>query len=373
MLFSLFSFLTGFLLILLVVILLTNKKKDRKINLFFLLLLTIAGSQRFLYGFESLNLLSVSNSPFQINLKLTFFLPPLYYAFFLTLLYKSPKLKMLLLPFGVATIIVLALYTVDFSRDVKQIVYLIYSSTYVLLILKMNRNYVFAKKTILDLKHIKYIKSWVFIMLGMLLVVYVFSNYIFSTYIYDIDTIVLKNFYISTSALWFLIALYILMNPIILYGEQLLHNELITKSINEIEVWNKNKLKAIDKSDKKVEKKIAPSLNTLQSALIQNELNLMLNFKKVPTLKELSFELGYPQSHIKFLFKYYSYYSFGEYVNVLKIKYALHLIHTQYLQNHTIDSLSTKCFFTNRSTFFKNFKKLTGSSPSNYIIKHSQP
>ena len=163
------------------------------------------------------------------------------------------------------------------------------------------------------------------------------------------------------------------MNPIILYGEQLLHNELITKSINEIEVWNKNKLKAIDKSDKKVEKKIAPSLNTLQSALIQNELNLMLNFKKVPTLKELSFELGYPQSHIKFLFKYYSYYSFGEYVNVLKIKYALHLIHTQYLQNHTIDSLSTKCFFTNRSTFFKNFKKLTGSSPSNYIIKHSQP
>jgi AraC-like DNA-binding protein len=50
---------------------------------------------------------------------------------------------------------------------------------------------------------------------------------------------------------------------------------------------------------------------------------------------------------------------------------AMKLIQSGYLDTHTIDSLAIKCLFTNRSTFYKNFKKQTGFSPTEYQIAAS--
>jgi YesN/AraC family two-component response regulator len=56
----------------------------------------------------------------------------------------------------------------------------------------------------------------------------------------------------------------------------------------------------------------------------------------------------------------------GEYVNVLRINYAITLIRKGYLLTHTIDSLSKKTLFVIGNTFYLNFKKLMGESPSEF-------
>lgn len=368
MILELFSFFTGCILLLLTLIILIRNRQGEKLNVFFLILLGIAGSQRLALGLDGFGVIELANNQFNINLKFTFFLYPIYYAFFCTLFNKELTLKRVLITFGIAIAIALFLFLVDFGRDIKQIIYAIYSSIYVVLIGYTNRNVILAKKTTEEIKHFKSIKKWALILFGMFLLIYVFSNYIFYNYLYDSSYVVLKQFYTTTSILWFLIAVYILMNPLILYGKQLLKKELNSQSIDEIEVWKKYKVKVVENGDKKLEEKIKPHVNTLLMSLINYENALLQNFNKLPTLKELSFQLDCPQSHIKYLFKYYSHYSFSEYHNVLKIKYALYLINSQYLLHHTLDSLSVKCFFNSRSTFFKNFKKLLGNSPSEYIL-----
>jgi YesN/AraC family two-component response regulator len=205
-------------------------------------------------------------------------------------------------------------------------------------------------------------------MLGMFVLFFLFSNYTFSNYLYDSSKVLLQQFLTNTSILWFLIALYVLLNPLILYGEQLLQKELTTLDFEEITVWSIKKWPT-SAADRTVEQKIAPHVNTFLLKLKNYENQLSQDFTKAPTLKELCFYLNYPQSHIKYIFKYYSFYSFSEYINVLKVRYAITLIKSDYLSNHTIDSLSKKALFTNRSTFFKNFKSLTGYSPSEYILK----
>ena len=69
-----------------------------------------------------------------------------------------------------------------------------------------------------------------------------------------------------------------------------------------------------------------------------------------------------------YIFKYYNNYSHSEYVTVLKIKYSIQLIEMGYLNSHTIDSLSEKCLFNSRITFYNNFLKLVGYSTTEYNL-----
>ena len=87
---------------------------------------------------------------------------------------------------------------------------------------------------------------------------------------------------------------------------------------------------------------------------------------EVPSLKTLAFRLDCPQSHLKYLFKHYGNFTYGEYVNVLKVNFAISLIRKGFLMKHTIDTLSKKALFQSGNTFYLNFKKLTGESPSDF-------
>jgi AraC-like DNA-binding protein len=174
------------------------------------------------------------------------------------------------------------------------------------------------------------------------------------------------QFYAASSVLWFLFALYILKNPLLLHGEQFLLQKLNTFKKEEVVVWKNNKKEPTDVEDLELEKKVKEKVDEIVFAIKKNEQELLENFVLLPSLKEFAFQLNYPQSHIKYVFKYYAYCSFSEYQNILKIKYALKLIKAGYLDSHTIDSLSLGCFFTHRSTFYKTFKKLTGYTPTEY-------
>jgi hypothetical protein len=55
-----------------------------------------------------------------------------------------------------------------------------------------------------------------------------------------------------------------------------------------------------------------------------------------------------------------------EHVHVLRINYTITLIRKGYLLTHTIDSLSMKTLFVSGNTFYLNFKKIMGESPSEF-------
>ena len=203
-------------------------------------------------------------------------------------------------------------------------------------------------------------------MYGFSFLLYSFANYIFLSYAIESDQNILIQFYNITSLIWCFIIGYILKNPVILYGEQLLL-EKINKSTNEeIEVWRNKKKGRTEKEDLEVEKKVMDKVDEIIFSIKKSEKELLQDFQRLPTLKELAFQLDYPQSHLKYVFKYYSYCTFGDYQNILKVKYAMKLIQSGYLDTRTIDSLAIKCLFTNRSTFYKNFKKQTGYSPTEF-------
>ncbi|MDH4404057.1 MAG: AraC family transcriptional regulator [Flavobacterium sp.] len=185
----------------------------------------------------------------------------------------------------------------------------------------------------------------------------------------------MKQFNNLTSFIWIAIIYYLLMNPINLYGEEVLLKKLNNSKIEEIQIWKTIKKIRTEAIDLDVEKKIVPNLEKVLFDINTFEANLYKNFEKLPTLKEFCLILGHPQSHIKYIFKYYCSHSYSEYLTILKIKYSIQLIEDGYLKLHTIDSLSKKCLFESRITFFNNFKKNVGYSPSNselYILKKNK-
>ena len=371
MIINLFSIFVGFILLLLVPIILINQKNDKKLNIYFIIIIATAGLQRFINGLVFFDIIHAFFNPFQFSLKFVFVIPPIFFLFFETLLYKNVSLKKAISFFSIAALTIISSTTIGFSKNTNQVIFMVYSSTYMILLFTIIKKYLFNRKNQQELVHFKSIRIWAFIMLVLFTMIFVFSNYIFKAYLYEAKDTVLNEFNNRTSFVWFLIIIYILMNPVVLYGEQLLREKLNNATPDKIAIWINNKRKVIDKTDLELDKKVKQHKEDLLLAIKKFEIHLFNNFNHIPTLKELSIMLDYPQSHIKYIFKYYSYYSFSEYQNTLKIKYALQLIHDEYLSSHTLDSLSQKCLFTSRSTFFKNFKKLTGYSPTDYIVSIS--
>ncbi len=366
MIFNLLSFFVGTLLLLLIAIVLMNHKKDKTLNGYFLVILGIAGIQRFFNGLETFELVESFSNPFKTYLPFAFFIPGIYYLFFYNLLFKRTPYKKVLLHFSLPILIAVWSSIFNPSLTVVQVVFFIYSSFYIVLPFLLIKDNLYYRKNYKELIHFQSIRNWAFIMYGIFVLIYLSANYIFLSYSTGTGTNMLTQFYNATSLLWFFVVLYILKNPVILYGEQLLLEKINSSTKEEIPVWRNKKLRNTEEEDLEVEKKVKAKVEEIIFAIKKSEKELLQDFQRLPTLKELAFQLDYPQSHLKFVFKYYTYCTYGEYQNILKVKYAMKMIQSGYLETRTIDSLAIKCLFTNRSTFYKNFKKKTGFSPTEY-------
>ena len=64
--------------------------------------------------------------------------------------------------------------------------------------------------------------------------------------------------------------------------------------------------------------------------------------------------------------------TFPLYINELRIKEAVKLITSGYVDGHTQEALARECGFTSRSTFIAAFKKVTGVVPSFFIANHKK-
>uniref|UniRef100_UPI0040488EE0 helix-turn-helix domain-containing protein n=1 Tax=Algoriphagus sp. TaxID=1872435 RepID=UPI0040488EE0 len=205
----------------------------------------------------------------------------------------------------------------------------------------------------------------------MTIIFYLIFNFVLLSVPLENQNDYLLRYYDALFPIWVFLIFYIFKSPVILYGEQLLLKNINTSTKEELVVWRSIKLEPTEAEDLELEKKVKSKVDEIIFAIKKYEEKLLQDLVEVPTLKELAFELDYPQSHLKYVFNYYSFCSFSEYQNNLKIKYALKLIKEGYLDTRTIDSLATRCLFANRRTFYRNFNKWVGFTPTEYLAQIS--
>ena len=63
--------------------------------------------------------------------------------------------------------------------------------------------------------------------------------------------------------------------------------------------------------------------------------------------------------------------SFYDYINTLRVEEFIRLILIPENSKFTMLSLASDCVFNSKSSFNKNFKKVTGQSPSEYLNKRA--
>ena len=370
---ALFSFFVGFALLLIIFVVLIAREKDKKPNVYFLLILTVAGAQRFFQGIESFELIESFSNPLVGKFSIQFFMFVVGYLFFVNLFNINISYKKIILHLVFPTFfgVTVKLFNLDI-RLIKEVFFL-FSSVYIVLVALLFRKFVGKRKNHREQLHFQSIKVWASMTFAIFISIYILINYV--SLINNQETVkgLFVRFYNLTSLMWLIFIVYILKNPVILYGQQLLLKNINTSSKEELVVWRSIKLEPTEAEDLELEKKVKFKVDEIIFAIKKHEEKLLLELVKVPTLKELAFELDYPQSHLKYVFNYYSFCSFSEYHNNLKIKYALKLIKAGYLDTRTIDSLASRCLFTNRITFYRNFKKWVGYTVSEYQAQISSP
>ena len=373
MLLAFLSFIVGLALLVLVFSVLFSRKNDKNLNIYSLLILASAGIQRFLQGIEEFKLIDSFKNPFVDNFMHQFFMLVFAYLFFDNLLFKKTPVKKVILHLVFPTLFVLVYSLFNLNPGLIKLVFFLFSSLYVLLPGLLIWKFIYKRKNYKELIHFQTIKNWTYFTFGIYFSFYLIFNYVFVNNPQTIGTGYFIQFYQITALIWLFMIIYILKNPVILYGQQLLLKNISTSSKEELVVWRSIKLDPTEAEDLELEKKVKSKVDEIIFAIKKHEEKLLQDLVEVPTLKELAFELDYPQSHLKYVFNYYSFCSFSEYQNNLKIKYALKLIKAGYLDTRTIDSLATRCLFANRRTFYRNFNKWVGFTPTEYQAQISSP
>jgi AraC-like DNA-binding protein len=343
-----------------------NPSRNHKTNIYFIVILIFVGVQRFIYALEILGFVQDTNyNTLKKNLRLGFYIIPIYYLFFKRLIQGSNKLKKELLHFIFPTVIIV-INLVFFNFEVNRLLFLIYSGIYFMLVLIMLKDFINRKNTsMLQKKSYREIKTWLLLMVVLTFLLIIYSNYfLFSE---SSSQITLGTFYKYSSLLWLLVLIYMFKNPIVLFGEHYLLKNIELNDAQEFLIWSRKRLKTIEEKDKIVYNTILKRIDFIISDIqILQKSDEMLSTTTF-TADTLAKQLKIPRRHLEFVFKYYCHYSINDFSNLVKVNYAVSLINEGYLDSYTVESLGEKCLFNSRFTFSKNFKKFIGVSVSDFV------
>ncbi|MDO8316096.1 MAG: helix-turn-helix domain-containing protein [Flavobacterium sp.] len=342
-----------------------NPSRNHKTNIYFIVILILVGVQRFIYALEILGFVQDTYSPLKKNLRLGFYIVPVYYLFFKRLIQGFDKLKKELLHFIFPTVFIL-INLVFFNSGINRLFFLIYSSVYFILILIMLKDFINRKNTsMLQKKSYREIKTWLLLMITLTFVLITYSNYfLFSG---SSSQMTLDTFYKYSSLIWLLVLIYMFKNPIVIFGEHYLLKNIELNEPPEFLVWSRKRLKTIEEKDKIVYNTILKRIDFIISDIqILQKSDEMLSTTTF-TADTLAKQLKIPRRHLEFVFKYYCHYSINDFSNLVKVNYAVSLINKGYLDSYTVESLGEKCLFNSRFTFSKNFKKFIGVSVSDFV------
>lgn len=356
MIFYLLNFLLAFLaLVAFGVVLHSSKKNEEPINYYFLIILLGLTAQRLFYTSLILSNVNIEN---KLNTGyIDFFFIPLFYLFTKKYFNYRITLKENLAHFTFASIFALNNVLMEIDGSVKPVLFLIFSTIYLFLILKKTVIYFKEEKKLLKSK-----KDWFFIMLFVIIAIYLAANFFLFRYTKN-TSIVLKEFYNFTSIIWIVCLTYLFINPEIFFGVKKLKFIIRKEEITIKNIWKPKPFKKIKEYDKKIHNKIAPnSINIISK--IERYIegydfhnNLPLDFKSISKGTNIK------EYHLNYIFKYYCIYSKNDFFNYYKIMHVLALIEEGYLQHKTITSLISHANFKSQKTFHNNFRKFTGKSP----------
>lgn len=65
--------------------------------------------------------------------------------------------------------------------------------------------------------------------------------------------------------------------------------------------------------------------------------------------------------------------NFSDFINRYRVEYVKEKLHDPQWRQLTLEGIALEAGFTNRTTFFRAFIKITGTSPSEYVNRRSKP
>ena len=86
-------------------------------------------------------------------------------------------------------------------------------------------------------------------------------------------------------------------------------------------------------------------------------------------LSDIAAKLGVSPFQLSYLFNQHMHTSFYDYVNNYRVAYFKQCVKQGDAKRYTLDALATRCGYNSRTSFFRNFKKLTGKTPSEFIAQ----
>ncbi len=212
----------------------------------------------------------------------------------------------------------------------------------------------------------KSVNVWVNVLISAFVFIYI-TGFVLKGY-YGLETRDwLIDFYVVSSAVWFFLFGYIFLNPIILYGRIILLKSIVQEE-SSFDIWKFNPTRPVEQKHLYIKTALIESSTDLIYKLIKIQEDDQLIKENNYSIDFLSSQLAVPKSHLIYLFNYHCTYRGNDYINLIKVLKAQRLLKAGYLEHKTIESLAQECNFNSRITFFKNFKKETGVSPSEFNV-----
>ena len=366
MILNLLNLLIGFSLIIIALSILLNYVRVNKINFFFFLIILNAGRARFQFGLVSLGFLPETEFVMFRDFTTLFISPPIYFLCLQSFFSIKSSLKRTLTHFlFFFIIIVIRLYFGKFELKTTGILFVSYTCFYYFLLTKAVITYLKNNQSIYSkqqLFKVKQLIAWIFTLS--------LSNFIFSSYFIFFSNSnkhdIIQGMFHSTVIVWILFVSYLFFNHTLLYNEVFKKKDPNRDFLNEFSIWNFKPLQKLDPRDAAIELIIRKSIEKLILDLRTLPPDLIIKSNSTELIQEMATHLNYPKSHLKYAIKYHCRFSQSDYLNLMRVTYALTLLNNGYLDNFTIETLGEKCHFNSRTSFYRHFKKHMGVSPAKY-------
>lgn len=169
---------------------------------------------------------------------------------------------------------------------------------------------------------------------------------------------------------WIAIAvLLLLILGVIIYlfvQKQRVYKKLLTAYNNHVKCMNNNfnNLKSLKLNDTNKEKLI----HIINTKVINDKAYCLTNFNIATCASLLNTNRSYLSNVVNDVFQK----SFSDFINELRIKEACYKLSETDCRHLTLEAVSESVGFANRNTFTRNFKKVTGVTPSFYMKNNAE-
>ena len=239
------------------------------------------------------------------------------------------------------------------------------------------KNSIWNKNAIKQYANLELLKKWVLFCLSIFIIIslkfYTAVNYT------DFSSSDLRNPNTTLiNSLFFLIfVIIILSSPKLLYGDKRLKSVAIdpspkSKLIHFHKLWLRKCKEITNEQDKLLNVRIGSIMESIHAKISANDFDPNLFRNPDLEIGEFAKDLGFPKSHVFFLFKYYSKISFVEFRTMVRINLAITEIDKGYLHTNTMESLAVTIGFSSYNPFFNGFKKHIGLSPKKYQVQQAK-